>query len=71
MADNYYINKAKGNKMNSQQVAAWLDHQTGFKPLELEPIETREQRNARLIATANRRPLPADLVAVIAARLTN
>ena len=57
--------------MNNQQVAAWLDHQTGYKPLELEPIETREQRNARLIATANRQPLPADLVPVIAARLTN
>ncbi|OYW62703.1 MAG: hypothetical protein B7Z31_00085 [Rhodobacterales bacterium 12-65-15] len=53
------------------QLVAWLNNQTGFAPLELEPIETREQRNARLIATANRQPLPADLVPVIAARLTN
>lgn len=52
-----------------QQVTAWLDHETGFKPLALEPLETREQRNARLIANANRRPLPVDLVSVIAARL--
>lgn len=57
--------------MDSKQVIAWLDHQTGFKPLELEPLETREQRNARLIATANRQPLPASMVPVIAARLTD
>lgn len=55
----------------TQQATAWLNNQTGYQPLELEPLETREQRHARLIATANRRPLPADLVAVIAARLTN
>lgn len=57
----------------AQQVTAWLDRETGHNTpeLTLEPLETREQRAARLIATANRRPLPAELVPVIAARLTN
>lgn len=46
----------------ADQITAWLDYETGYRGLEVEPLETTEQRNARLIATANMQPLPADAI---------
>lgn len=46
----------------ADQITAWLDYETGYRGLEVEPLETTEQHNARLIATANKQPLPADVI---------
>lgn len=43
--------------MDAKQVEAWLDHETGFRDMALEPLETTEQKNARLVSTANKQPL--------------
>jgi len=43
-------------------ITAWLDNETGYQSPDLVPVETEDQRNARLIREANTHPLsPAEL----------
>lgn len=52
--------------MTPDQVTNWLDNETGYACPTLEPLETEAERNARLIAQANTRPIPPALVAFVA-----
>jgi hypothetical protein len=52
--------------MTPDQVANWLDNETGYVCPTLVPLETDAERNARLIARANTQPIPPGLVPVVA-----
>lgn len=53
-------------QMTPEQVTNWLDNETGYACPTLEPMETEDERNARLIAQANIRPIQPALVPVVA-----